>query len=294
MSLFPTLLLVLLAACGPQEAPKTAATAPTAGGESVLVTVNGVPIHQEDVEYATSRADHSKTGASTLASKKAALDTVIRQELVYQKGVGLGLDKDPGYQAKVRAIDARASAEKRQAMADLFYRQEINKKAEVTEADAQKYFEENKARLSSEYHVLQILSRSEAEIQQAQASLKAGGTFEQVAATLAPKAKADARRSWDLGFVKWIQLPEEWQTRVDALPLNQPSDIIAGENGRFWIIQVVEKRERPDITFEASKKGIMTALQRDRAQELREAAFADLKSSANIVQVNEIKVEAEE
>jgi parvulin-like peptidyl-prolyl isomerase len=62
---------------------------------AVVATVNGQPIHARDLEALLSEMRTDASGRHTPDQKKQALDRLVEQELLYQKAMALGYDKDP-------------------------------------------------------------------------------------------------------------------------------------------------------------------------------------------------------
>ena len=248
----------------------------------VLATVNGAPIREADVRLAMTRTGHNREMPPEQIGD--VLEGVIRQELIYQKAIELGLDADPAYQAEMRRIEAQANAFKRRAMSDLF-RRDLARRAEITEEEARRYFTENAARLRTELHVWQILRRNEGSIEHILKEIRRGAPFEEVAKRQFPNLPETAGEPWDLGYLRWTQVPESWQNVVYGLKKGEVSGVIRGPNNRFWIIKLIEKRENPEIAFEDMRPSIMARLKNARIEELCEKVDQDLRASANIVYV---------
>ncbi|UCF35159.1 MAG: peptidyl-prolyl cis-trans isomerase [Phycisphaerales bacterium] len=248
--------------------------------EDVLVTVNGTPVGEADVRYALSTGGHNKEIPPR--QRKNVLEVIIQQELVYQRAVELGLDANAGYQKKLRQMEAQLNAFKRKELSELFWR-EIAGRAVISEAEAKKYFEENAARIQTELHVRQILKRQESVIEQALSDIEHGASFDEVARRQFPNLPEGAGQPWDLGYLKWKQVPEAWRNVVYNLKKGEVSGVIRGPNSRFWIIKLIDKRENPDITFESIKPTIMEVLKNEKIEELRAQAARDLRAKASIV-----------
>jgi peptidyl-prolyl cis-trans isomerase C len=248
--------------------------------EDVLVTVNGTPIGEADVRYALSTGGHNTEIPPK--QRKNVLEVIIQQELVYQRAVELGLDANAGYQKKLRQMEAQLNAFKRKELSELFWRENAGR-AVVSEAEAKKYFEENAARIQTELHVWQILKRQERLIQKTLSEVEHGASFDEVARRQFPNLPEGAGQPWDLGYLKWKQVPEAWRNVVYDLKKGEVSGVIRGPNSRFWIIKLMDKRENPDITFESIKPTIMEVLKNEKIEELRAQAARDLRAKASIV-----------
>lgn len=250
--------------------------------KGVLATVNGTPITEADVQFATIRAGgHGTEGP--LMDKKTALENIIQQELAYQRALELGLNKESAYQKQLAKIEAQVSAFKRGKLSEAFLQQEVAKRAAVSDAEAQDYFGKNAAQLRTEMHVWQILRRDANSIEQALHDLVNGIAFEEVAGKGFPEMPNTNRKPWDLGYLKWNQIPEAWREVIQDLNVGKTSDIIRGPNKRFWIIRLVDKRENPGITFEDIKPRIMKILKNQKQQQLQKEIRQELRKTARIV-----------
>ncbi len=253
---------------------------PSESTKDVLVTVNGTPIGEADVRFALGSGGHNEDVPSEHITN--ILEVIIRRELICQRAVELGLDASPKYQEKLRRMEAQINAFKRKELSELFLR-EIAGRALVSEAEAKKHFAENAARIRSELHVWQILLRKEGLIEQALNDIEHGASFEDVAGRQFPKLPKTAGAPWDLGYLRWKQVPKAWQSVVHDLKKGEVSGVIPGPNNRFWIIKLIDKRENPEVTFESIKPTIMEVLRSARIQELREKTDRDLRAKASIV-----------
>ena len=272
------LLTVSLASCGKnKEAGRTAADAQA----KVLATVNDVPITEYDLKLIQSRVPAGTAGHQVAGQNM--LDTLVRDELIYQKGLELGLDKDPNYRRKLVEVEAQLRAFQRQEMSALYSRQ-LQSKVEVTDGEAQAYFEKNVKKMQTKYHILEIFCRgNEAQIVKAQQDLQSGITFEKVAARQFPATlPANMKTPWDLGEMHWSQIPENWQEVVDRLAPGQVSDIIKGPKERFWIIKLVSKTVDPQITFATEKAKIIGILSQQKSKALYDTSLSELKTKAKI------------
>ncbi len=286
--LFAVFLLIAFAGCDQNKpATKRADTNlpdAAAGPAKVLARVNGVPITEIDVKL-RGRTPPAHGGAAPAApTPSGVLETVIRDELVYQRAVELGLDRDPEYMKKLQEMEAGIAAFKRREMLELFNRRELAAKAAVSDDEAKAYFEKHAGDVKSEYHVMQILiSRDETAARATKAEIAKGASFEEVAKKRFPGLPETVKPPWDLGYLKWNQIPEAWWGVIFQMKPGQVSDVIAGEQGRFWILKLVDRREVQGASFEQVKPRIVSVLERQKLEKARTAILEELRKKADVV-----------
>jgi parvulin-like peptidyl-prolyl isomerase len=275
----PLLVVVTIAAlagCGERRRPADA------GASGVVATVNGVALTDRDLEH---RARGAATAGAPGHEAAAAnvLETLVRDELVAQKAVELGLDRDEEYRRRLQDLEAQLHAFQRQQLAVLL-RSHVRERAAVTEAEARAWFDRNADSVRARLHVLQILRKGDrAEIVRDREDVVAGTPFEEVAARRFPGLPASVRAPWDLGELHWSQLPPAWRGVVDRLEPGQVSEVVEGENDRFWVLKLAGKRIDPGITFETEKDRIVETLRQRKAQELYDGMLAEMKGKARVV-----------
>lgn len=249
--------------------------------KDVLATVNGTPIREVDVLYKL-RSDSHQTEMKP-DFRKNLLEGIIREQLAYERAVELGLDSDRSYQEEVRKLEAQLAAVKRKALGDLFFQKEIAAKAEVSDADVKRYFDDHVEWFRTDLHLLQILRRSETSIEEARAALAKGVPFDEVARGDSPPPPEGTQKPWDLGYVKLSQVPEPWQKVAESLKAGETSDVIRGPKDRFWIIKLVARRQGPEVSFEAIQPALASRLKAAKIEELREKTERNLRDRARVV-----------
>ncbi len=265
----------------PKFDPRSTAQSPAPQSpDELLVTVNGTPIGQADVDFAM-RGGHGNEFAAP--RRKDVLERIIQEELARQKAVELGLDANPNFREKLRCMEAQLNAFKRKELSEVFARHEITRRAEVSDADARQYFVNNATRIRTELHIWQILGRKENLVRQALNEIQLGASFEEVARRRFPNLPSTAGQPWNLGYLKWTQVPKSWRSVVHDLKSGEVSGVIKGPNRRFWIIKLIDKREDVNVTFESMKPVIVKQLKNVKIEELRETTHRDLRANANIV-----------
>ena len=270
--------VAFLASCGRGRDSDRRAVA---AGVKVLATVNGVPITERDVEHRSKPA--LMGGVPGHDAPGNVLQTVVRDELIYQKAVQLGLDREEEYLQRLENLEAQVRAFQRQEMSSR-YRRYVQEHAAVTESEAREYFEKNASVIQTKFHILQIFLRGKyPEILNDHQAVKGGTPFEEVAWRRFAGFPREGKPPWDLGELSWHQLPPSWRGVVDRLEPGQVSDVISGENERFWMIKLAGKRVDPAITFATEKERIGEALRQKKADELHARMLAEMKDKASIV-----------
>jgi peptidyl-prolyl cis-trans isomerase C len=289
-------LVLLLAACDGAANPtggasrSTAPAASSAGrGDDVLATVNGVPIRASEVHYAIARKDRGKPGRADVARVKATLDELVEQEAMRQAAVAARLDEDADYQKRLRFMEAPLVQFQREELTDRYLKRELVEKSAVDEAEARNYFDAHATELKSEYHVAQILvPHDEAKIRDLKKKIVEGMSFEDAAATLFPaKLPEGTRRPWDLGVLRWSELPSQWREPLSAMKEGDVSDVIAGPKERFWIVKLVERKTQDAIRFEQVKADIAEILQGEKRNGLAQKIKDSVRKKASVVLLRE-------
>jgi len=246
----------------------------------ILATVNGVPITEYDMKQMLKRIPAGE-GVHQEASQNL-LQTLVRDELIYQKSLELGLDKNQEYRKKLKEIESQLRAFQRQEMSTLFSRY-VRDKVEVTDSEVKDYFEKNAKRMQTKYHVWQIFYKGKyPQIVKDHEDLKSGIPFEKVAARRFPNLPPNIKAPWDIGEIYWNQMPQPWQDVVDRLAPGQVSDIIKGPNDRSWLIKLVNKTVDPKITFTTEKERIVEVLRKQKADKLYDEMLSQMRAKSEI------------
>ncbi len=267
-----------LCACGGKTEANRKTGAQAQG--KVLATVNDVPITEYDMKLISRRVGHGEQ--ANPEPSPAMLDTLVRNELIRQQSLELGLDKNQDYRTKLSEVEAQVREFERQEMAVL-YREYVRSKAVVTDAEAQDYFNKNAKTIQSSFHVMQIYYKGgEAEIDKAYKDLQSGVPFEKVAAKRFPGLPKGMKAPWDLGYLRWFQIPPPWQGTLETLAPGQSSGIIKGPGERFWLIKLVDKPTDPKITFATEKDRIVEVLKSQKADALYASMLDEFKKKSKI------------
>ena len=260
------------------------------GDGKVLATVNGTAITQKDLELSTRPSGHSPGGAAK------DLDYLIGEELMYQQGKRIGLDRDPTYQkqrarleqsghgmAKNSPEHVRSVAnEMRSEMAQRVFSTQIAARAEVRMAEAKEYFERNRQTIGTQLHLGLIKLQSRQDAQKALQRISQGEKFEAVARQA--KGKTVQTASPDLGFLSWTEIPIDFVEPLYKLKPGEVSGILGNQQAGFQIVKVYETRPSPKPPQFADVSGsIMNGLRDLKIVQLHHQYLGQLKKEAKIV-----------
>ncbi len=259
----------------------TACTRQNTGGgtpETVVALVNGAPVTEDDIAMAVDVHGRRQSPEA----RQEALRELIDRELLYQEGLKLGLDSDAKYRDMVRMMELRLREATHTEMARRVMSTRIASSVNITDADTRRYFDENKARITTEVR-LQILNLPDVQAGQAALQLVKAGQPIEKAAPEQPGRMQGAAALRDTGFLRWNQVPTEWTDAVDALSPGAVSDVLSSTKTGICIVKLVERRTITDATYERMSAGIMNRLRDLRVEEAYERHVADLRSRAKIV-----------
>ncbi len=270
-----TLALLGAACTGPQPKEKEAAPA-----SEVVAWVNERPITEEDLALQPQARGHQPAGDS----KAQVLEALITQELAAQRAQQLGLEPDPNGKKEIARAEAALQVAKRRAWANAWYAQQAQQVAQVTPEELKAFYQAHEQELRRQVRLVMALKRSEAEIQQLKQAVDQGTPFESVLAAQAQAAGIEGK-PWEMGWLGYPQLPPAWRAALATMKPGEVSGVLKGDHGRFWLIQLLEVREGPELTFEAAQPMIQQVLVAERSLPAKEAAEAALREKAKVVVV---------
>lgn len=270
---------VLPIACGREVSPKSG-EGPKVEASEVLATVNGSALTKADLRHRLK----SESRQSEIAPEHVpnVLGPLIDQELLAQAAQAQGLRLEGPALERYRDKEAELRALLRKELADLYFRHEVSAKATPSDAEVEAYFRSHQPRIQTELHVLQILRKTEAEIEAARQRLAAGESFAKVAQGPLPDLPEGAPRPWDLGFLNWKQVPEVWWPALEPLADGEISAVVRGPKDRYWILQVVGRRPHPNAELEVVRPVITELLRAQRIEKEGASLEQRLKARAQI------------
>jgi peptidyl-prolyl cis-trans isomerase C len=260
-------LLMLFCLAGCQQPSKKASPASQEKQTKVLAKVNGVPISELDVAFKMNKTH----GMASADQPQRSLEDVIKEELLYQKGIQLGLDKDPGYQAQVEKLERQLANMKRMEMTRRVFNSQIAANVNIGAAEVKSYYDKNLDKISQELHLGTLSFSTKEAAEEVLKKVRGGATFESVAAALPASAGAPKMpggpKPWDMGYMPWDQIPIDFVDTVYALKIGELSKVVSMKGTGFYIFKLYESRRNPAADY-AGMAGLIT----NRLREQRIAA----------------------
>ena len=260
----------------------------------VLAKVNDMPIGTEEFDRAYARSLPRRTTDQSLdeaEKKKETLDKLIADKLLYQEALRQGLDKDPKIQ---------------RMMINQLLRKDVYgtlRSSDISDEELRAYFDEHREDfvVPEKVQIRRILIKTGGDLSDEDARKKAEEIRAKVVANpdsfkeLAMKESQDpfARRGGDVGFVSKKGKPGLDAKVVEEafkLEVNEISEVFKTDEG-YNIIQVVNKRDRVERSFEQMKGAVLRRVKTEKARKLQKEYIENLKKNATVV-INEDKLKA--
>lgn len=267
----------------------TAGTATTGSKEDVgeaLAEVNGMVIGTKEFDEAFARTmprGPEGENQDEATRKQEVLDRLVADKVLYQEALRQGLDKDPKIQ---------------RMMINTLLRKDVYgniKNSDIGDEELQKYFDEHKDEfiVPEKVQVRRILIRVDGTTSDTDAKAKAETLLADVRKNpdsfkdIAIKESQDAyaRRGGDIGFVSREGKPGLDPKVVEEafkLEPNSISDAFKTDEG-YNIVQVVNKRERVERSFEQMKGAVLRKLKTEKSKAIQDKYIEDLKKNAKVV-----------
>ena len=233
-----------------------------AADADVVVTVNGQPVTQADLE----RYSAERPGAP----REQLLDELVARELIYQDALKRGLDKDAEVKREIAEMRERV-------LMAAAVRQAVEQKP-VTEDELKAEYDKVKAQLArDEFKARHILVADEAQARQIIAELDKGADFAELARkhSTGPTNKTGG----DLGWFSAEQMVPPFAEAVRKLKKGSYTKAPVQTQFGWHVIKLEDTRSVPAPSFAEVKERLHAALQQQRVaeyvQNLRKSAKVD-------------------
>ncbi len=244
----------------------------------VLATVNGVAITADEV--ALKLGDHEDLLNSPVGDQ--SLDAIIAEELMYQKAVQLGFDRDPKFQRDIRKLEMQITAYKRAEMGRRVRDTQIASHVTVTDQEVRDYYAKHADEIETDLHLGVLQFPDAARAKDALARIRSGTPFEMIAAEQFSHAPKNMSRAWDKGFLHWEQMPAAFTGDVYRLKKGEVSDVLSNGPAEAYLVKVSDRRKNPAANFDKAKPVIENRLWAVKGKEAYESYIARLKQEASI------------
>lgn len=226
----------------------------------VVARVNGVEIHQSDVDIADADIGQNLPQPPGDARKEAIVAYLIDVAILAQAASAKKLDASPDFAARL------AYAKNKVLMETLLA--DITKTA-ATEAEMKKLYDESVAKMQPEDEVRarHILVKTEDEAKDVIKKLKAGADFEKLAREISidPSAKTNGG---DLEYFTKGQMVAEFSDAAFKLNKGQVSETPVKSQFGYHVIKVEDKRKKPVPKYEEVKEQVQAFVVRKAQAEL--------------------------
>jgi peptidyl-prolyl cis-trans isomerase SurA len=312
----------------------SACTKRRASGQEVMAEVNGRSILASEVEkfYQMQLLEEGQqpSAEQEQMQRMMILRALIDNEILLQRAEKLGLlASDAEVEQKFTERKAPYTEQefqerlkehgltpedlkndlRREISLEKVFNKEIRSKVQVSDAEVQRFFEENKAAFNvpeTRFHVAQILvtpftdipvvnlrndkAKSDPEarkkIEGIAARLRAGDDFARLARELSEDPNT-ARNDGDLGYVPASALEKAdpvLRRAIVAMQPGQTSDIIRTRDG-YYILQLLDKQTpgQRELSDPDVQQSIHNAIENRKAQLLREAYVETARNQAKVV-----------
>lgn len=258
--------LLTLSACNAQEPAKEV---PKAAAAKPAVTVNGIAIPQERIDFFVKQAT-SRGQADTPELRKAATDELISRELMAQEANKKGLDKDP-------EVTAQADIAKQTVLVGAFI-QDYVKANPITDEAIKAEYEKLKAQVGSkEYKVRHILVENEAEAKDIIAQLKKGAKFDKLASEKS-KDTGSKVKGGDLDWITPSNVVKPFGDALLKLKKGQYTQEPVQSQYGWHIIKLEDERPVKAPALDQIKPQLTQRLQQEQIQK----GIAELRAKAKI------------
>ena len=240
----------------------------------VLATVNGRQITENDIQEAIKRFPKEQQAyLATEQGKKQLLEQLISFEVFYNYGKEMEYDKTKEYTTAIEIMERDALTQ--------FSVNKVISQAELTDKEVEDYYNANKANfvvgeMISAKHILVDTEELAKEVAE---EIKNGMTFSDAAtkySTCPSKAQGG-----NLGKFGKGQMVPEFEEAAFNLEIGKVSEPVKTQFG-YHLIQVEEKQEATEKSFDEVKDLIRTNLLQERQNVKYATTLEKLKKKYNV------------
>lgn len=255
----------LVAAAGCDRGGGGGTTGGGALGSGVLAQVGDARLTEAELQrLIPNELRESITGAEI----REILDRWVRTELLYQRAVTSGLEKEAAVAARLREMQ-------RDLLADELLQRELDKRVSVGNDELQAYYRKRQAEYTQELQLKHILVDTREEADEILAMVRNGAVFEDLARSRSRDATAS--RGGDLGYLGKSAMNPAFEPRVFDAAIGELVGPIATTFG-FHVVKVAARRPATEpLSFEAVRDEILHSLLLEKQQASQEQLLEELR-----------------
>jgi peptidyl-prolyl cis-trans isomerase C len=248
-----------MAACLASALPAFAQTE-----DSVIAKIGDKSITERDLAMATADLAEQFAQVPEESRKAAILNALIDVKLLAAKGESAGIEKDPGFVARMQFLRERALHNA------YFQENALNK---VTDEEVKARYDKEVAAMppQQEVHAMHILVKSKEEADKIVKELDAGKDFGELAKANSTDPSA-AQNGGDLGFFGKGQMVPEFEAAVFAMKDGEYTKTPVQTQFGFHVIKRVEERNVPAPEFKDVEAQVRQMVVREKYSALIEEA----------------------
>jgi parvulin-like peptidyl-prolyl isomerase len=254
----------------------------------VLVSVNGVPITEEDAEsFVVMNAPNQHFAQLPKEQQEMIVDRLIERKLFADLAKEEGVEKNPEYLEALNKV-------KEDLLVNMLMKLQLEN-AIVSNSEAKAFYDKNSKKFSQpeRVHARHILLSSKEDAQgviDALKGLKGEALKERFIALAKEKSTGpSASTGGDLGFFTKGQMVPAFSKAVWSLPVGSVSQTPVKTQFGYHVIYVEEKKKASVLPYEKVKAQIVASLKQKQFRERIEELAKGLKAKAKIVKPQEKK-----
>jgi peptidyl-prolyl cis-trans isomerase C len=242
-------------------APTLAQTPPTAASDAapVVAIVNGTNITETDVKLAEAEIGDQLKQYPPQVRRRVLIEFLIENQLFAQAAAKQDLRQSPSFKEKMTYWNRRM-------LRDTYFEEQVRKK--ISDEEARKFYDDRikQVKTGTEIKASHILVKTEDLAKEIYEKIAHGADFSEMAGKHSedPGSKT---KGGTLGYFGKGQMVPAFETAAFQLEVGEISLPVKSRFG-WHLIKVEDRRERKPPAFEAVKNQIVTALVRQKANEL--------------------------
>ena len=256
-----------------------------------VVKVNNEPITTAELQTGLINLSDLQKQVPQQQQTQTALNQLIQSEIFYQEALKNNLDQNEDYQNFIKQLDNQYAYQKQQGLVELFIRENVNSKIQITENDALAVYEKNKDALFTEYEqraVSHIVVKTEDEANTIYKQLQKGSNFGSLAKTKSIDVQTGQNGGKISGYFRKEGLTKEFANSIFNLSkVGRYTKPVLSEAG-YHIFKLDDKRLIPARDFSEVKDAITNQIYVAKRNEELNNILSNIKDNYEITENEEL------